>query len=396
MNAIFESGFGRNIRVRISGGSHEDSILCHVKNFPISFQGEEFDMEKLAAFSALRSPGKPLTSPRREEDFPIFDEGIFDSNKLKCSDFSFSIKNKDFRIEEYHEFQHKPRPGHADYPANIKYKGNANLSGGGPFSGRMTAPICVLGGLALQLLEKRGIVVFSHISSIGDICDISAVDISFPVSSTIIPSNGEGAAVMKSSENELKINALMPLREDLLHSRLAFPLFDKSVEKKMKNLIEKVSANGDSIGGSIECVALNLPVGLGGPMYDGLESIISPLLFGIPGAKGVEFGRGFQLAKLLGSQANDPYYIESDRIYTATNNHGGILGGISTGMPLISRVAFKPTPSIAIPQDTVNLLTHENDHIKITGRHDPCIVLRAHPVVTSLVAFAILDCLTEA
>lgn len=395
MNMLFESGFGRNIRVRISGGSHEESILCHVENFPISDAGEEFDIERLNAFSALRSPGKPLTSPRREEDLPIFDEGTFDGNKLKCRDFSFHIRNEDFRAADYNEFQCKPRPGHADYPASVKC-GDANLSGGGPFSGRMTAPVCVLGGLALQLLARRGIFVFSHISSIGDIDDIRAVDLTFPASSYILSSRDEDGSALKASKNALEINPPISLSEELLYSQTAFPLFDKSKERQMKKLIEEVNENGDSIGGSIECIALNLPVGIGGPMYDGLESIISPLLFAIPGAKGVEFGRGFQLAKLLGSQANDPYRIKDDKIYTTTNNHGGILGGMSTGMPLISRVAFKPTSSIAIPQDTVNLLTKQNDRIEVFGRHDPCIVLRAHPVVTSLVALAILDCFTEA
>ncbi len=377
MSTLLYSTFDRKLSLRIGGGSHENHLHCEVKNFPISCGGEEFDLKMLQEFLAIRSPGRMLTSPRKENDMPIFEEDTFDGNVLKKSDFSFYIKNEDAIKEPYKNIMNKPRPGHADFPARVKYGENARLSGGGIFSGRMTAPLCVVGGLAMQLLKKENITVFSHILSIGEACDISFDNLDLNPH----PIYKDACAGITSIDSEI------------LDSRSQMPVFDKAAADKMMGIVAEVAEQGDSIGGIVECIVLNLPVGIGGAMFDGLESVISEVLFAIPGVKGVEFGAGFNITKMLGSQANDPYYFCDDLIKTYTNNHGGILGGMSTGMPLIVRAAFKPTSSIGIPQNTINLKTNRNDRIKISGRHDPCIVLRAHPIVSAAVAIAILDSL---
>jgi chorismate synthase len=258
-----------------------------------------------------------------------------------------------------------PRPGHADFTAQIKYGDTINMTGGGPFSGRMTAPLCIAGGLAMQVLAQHGIQVGAHISSIADKQDTYFNPTDIP--ETLLKSLGESE----------------------------FPVISAKAGEEMQRIILDAKISGDSVGGIVEACAVGIPAGLGGAMFDGVESVLSPILFGIPGVKGVEFGTGFAASMLHGSENNDPFIVENHKVRTVTNNHGGILGGITSGMPLVLRVAFKPTPSIAMEQQSVNLATLEAETLQVTGRHDPCIVLRAVPVVEAAIAIGLLDLLME-
>lgn len=343
------SSFGKNVNIEIFGGSHEDFIGVTIKGLPSDFQ---INMEELQTFVNRRSPGNsPFTSPRKEPDQVI----------LKSTDpLSLVIMNKDYKRSAYN--LEIPRPGHCDYPAAIKYGSQIDLSGGGPFSGRMTAPLAIAGGIALQYLKKYNINIHSHIYSIGHIEDgpLNLVD---PDSSYIDDIN--------------------------------FPVLDQDKGAQMKELILKVKEEKTSVGGVVETWVTGLPVGLGGPMYHGVESILAPILFGIPGVRGLEFGLGFKSSKLQGHQNNDPYELHNNKIVTSTNNHGGILGGMTTGMPLIARVGFKPTPSIARSQQTINLTTKKPTTLEIEGRHDPSIAIRGLPVVEAAIAIGLLDLICE-
>lgn len=327
-----DSRIGKKLVMTVSGGSHEESVQVLLEGIP---GGVSIDFEELRRFLKRRAPGNsPYTTPRKEEDLPVFTSG-FEGDITNGDPIMAHIKNTNIRPGDYQ--LEIPRPGHADYTAHVKYGDKLNMSGGGPFSGRMTAPMCIAGGIALQLLKQKGIVVESHIHSIGTV---------------------QGGEAMMAEILDAK--------------------------------------NGhDSVGGIIECCVSNLPAGLGGPMFDGVESRLAPLLFGIPAVKGVEFGAGFKAASMRGSQHNDEFFIHGDAVRTRTNNHGGILGGITSGMPLVLRVAFKPTPSIGLPQQSVNVVTFENTLLKTEGRHDPCVVPRALPVVEAMVAVGLLDIILE-
>ena len=263
------------------------------------------------------------------------------------------IHNTNTKSSDYEELKRVPRPGHADLTAQIKYGGFQDVSGGGHFSGRLTAPMCIAGGICRQLLAKEGISVMARVLSVGDIKD-------------------EGVF----SE---------PLDDKL------FPVVSDTQGEKMKELIDAVRAEGDSIGGVIECVVTGLPAGLGDPMFDGMENRIAQIVFGIPAVKGLEFGAGFDVAKRKGSENNDPYRAVDGRIVAETNNAGGILGGITNGMPLVFRAAFKPTPSIAKEQNSVDMKAVKDETLEVKGRHDPCIVVRAVPVVEAAAAIACYD-----
>lgn len=328
-----KSSFGRKIKTTIYGGSHEPFVGVSIKGLPADFTP---DMEKLQAFLDRRAPGRSeFTSTRKEDDVPAL---VKDELRLGFRTLEYLIPNKDARPEDYEKFRTVPRPGHADYTARLRYGDSLNMSGGGPFSGRMTAPLCVAGGLALQVLKNMGI-------------DISA------------------------------------------------KLVSDSFVTNLRHALE----NGDSIGGIVECQATGVPAGIGGAMYDGLEGILAEILFGIPAVKGVEFGTGFRLADMKGSESNDAFYYDDSalsegelpRLKTRTNNCGGILGGITTGMPVVCRVAFKPTPSISLPQESVNLETRESETLIIEGRHDPCVAIRAVPVVEAGVALGLLDAISQ-
>lgn len=348
------SSFGKNCKVTIFGGSHEDRIGVTLEGFP---QGFSPDFEKLQQFMNRRAPGNsPFSTPRKEADLVELES----TNPL-----TLFIRNTNARSEDYGQLRQVPRPGHADFTAQIKYGDSINMAGGGPFSGRMTAPLCIAGGLAMQILAQHGIQIGAHISSIADKQDLY-------FDPTDIP-------------------------EDLLKSLsgLDFPVISTEAGEEMQRLILDAKIRGDSVGGIVEACAIGVPAGLGGAMFDGVESLLSPILFGIPGVKGVEFGTGFAASMLHGSENNDPFIVEVGKVRTVTNHHGGVLGGITSGMPLVLRVAFKPTPSIAMEQQSVNLSTMEPETLQVTGRHDPCIVLRAVPVVEAAIAIGLLDMLME-
>ena len=323
--------------------------------------GTVIDTEALARFMARRAPGSgPLSTPRRESDLPEIVSGTADG--VCCgAPLCIIIKNTDARSADYERIRSVPRPSHADYPAYVKYGGHNDIRGGGQFSGRLTAPFCAAGGIALQLLEKRGIRVFSHILSVGGIKD-EPFD---PV-----------------SPDTERLGALAGQRLAVL---------DPAAGERMAAEIKAAHADGDSVGGIVECMVTGLPAGVGEPIYDSLESRIASLVFSIPAIKGVEFGSGFAGSALRGSENNDPYRVLDGRIVTSSNNSGGICGGISTGMPVLFRAAFKPTPSISKPQDSVLLEEMKDETLEITGRHDPCIVPRALPAVEAAAAMAVLD-----
>lgn len=350
--------WGNKIKYSIFGESHGTGIGIIIDGLPA---GIKLELDMLKAELDRRKPGTAeFTTTRKEEDSFEILSGFFNDNTTGAPLCVF-IRNSNQHSGDYEQQRELIRPGHADYTAYVKSNGFNDYRGGGHFSGRLTATVVFAGAVAKQLLAARGIIIASHILSIGAEKDVSFMDINL---------------------SELNLN-------QLTHSH--FPTIDTAVGEAMRNAIDKVKSAGDSIGGIIECAAIDIPAGIGAPFFDSLESSISHLVFSIPGVKGIEFGDGFEIARKKGSQANDQYYASENYIKTTTNHNGGILGGISNGMPLIFRVAFKPTPSIAIEQNTVNISTMENTTINIKGRHDPCIVPRAIPVVEAAAAMAILD-----
>ena len=276
------------------------------------------------------------------------------------------IENTNQRSKDYEGLRVNPRPGHADYTAYVKYGNHHDVRGGGHFSGRLTAPLVFAGAVARQILQRRGILVASHVASIGEVEDT-------PFSPVAV--------------------------DPLLMARLSgeyFPVIDPQAKEQMREVVEAARMDCDSVGGTVECVVTGLPVGAGNPMFDGAENLIASLCFGIPAMKGIEFGAGFAASRRRGSQNNDPFYYDAQgQVKTRTNHAGGILGGITNGMPLVFRAAFKPTPSIAQEQDTVNLETGQNATLSIHGRHDPCIVPRAAAAVEAAACVAVLELLAE-
>ena len=355
------SEFGRLLRVSVFGQSHGKAIGVNIDGLPA---GEPIDLDELNAFLDRRKPGKsPLSTMRKEADLPVFLSGL--ENGVTCgAPLCAIIENGDQHSKDYSELQDKPRPSHADYTAWVKWGGQADMRGGGHFSGRLTAPLCIAGGIAKQILARRGIYVGAHLSSVG-----TEEDSRFPLHPT--------AELFEAV-------AAKP-----------FPVLDDRAGERMQALILEARQNLDSVGGTIECAAIGLPAGLGDPMFDGIESRLAAALFGIPAVKGLEFGLGFGSARLHGSENNDPFTVEDGKITAVSNRAGGILGGITTGMPLTLRVALKPTPSISQPQQTVSLSAMEPAELVIKGRHDPCIAHRAVPVVEAVTATVLLDLLLE-
>lgn len=355
------SEFGKLLKISVFGQSHGKAIGVLMDGLPA---GEAIDLDALNAFLARRKPGaSPLSTARKEADAPVFLSGL--ENGVTCgSPLCAMIENSDQHSSDYAELADKPRPGHADYTAHVKWDGGADMRGGGHFSGRLTAPLCIAGGIAKQILARRGVFIGAHLASVADVADEA-----FPLLPT--------AQLFETV-------AAKP-----------FPVLDDGAGERMQSAILAAKSEGDSVGGVIECAAIGLPAGLGDPMFDGMENRLSAALFGIPAVKGVEFGAGFAAAKLRGSENNDPFAVENGRVVTTQNNAGGILGGITTGMPLVLRTAIKPTPSIAKEQKTVSLSAMENTSLSIRGRHDPCIAHRAVPVVEAVTACVLLDYLLE-
>ncbi len=350
--------YGNNLKLSIYGGSHDERIGMHLSGFP---RGFALDREALLAFMARRAPnGGPFSTPRKEPDTPVFLSGLTDG-VTDGGEIHAAIYNTNARSKDYTFIYDTPRPGHADYAALCKYGKGVDLRGGGHFSGRLTAPLCVAGGMALQYLAERGIHIGAHIAAIRTVQD----DRFDPVS--------------------VNAHTLQALK------RAPFPVLNAQAGEGMQQAIAQARADCDSVGGIIECAAVGVPAGLGEHMFAGVEGRVASILFSIPAVKGVEFGAGFGAAALLGSESNDPYRTDGTRVYTATNHCGGVLGGMTNGMPLVCRAAFKPTPSIAKEQQTVSLARMENTTLSVPGRHDPTVVVRAVPVVEAAVALAVLD-----
>lgn len=353
------STYGEKLKLSIFGQSHGPAIGMTLDGIPA---GLSVDLTQLQAFMNRRAPGQgSYATSRKEADQPEFLSGIVDN--FTCgAPISAIIRNTNTRSGDYSNLKDCPRPGHADFPAQIKYKGFQDVAGGGHFSGRLTAPLCIAGGLCKQWLETIGIRIGAHISTIADISD----------------------------------DTLDWLHPDLNIIGADFPVVNAEAGNKMLTEIAKAKAEGDSVGGTVECIITGLPAGLGDPMFGGVENKIAQIVYGVPAVKGLEFGSGFAGSDLRGSQNNDPYTVTDGRVQTLTNQAGGILGGITTGMPLVFRVAIKPTPSIAKVQQSVSLERMEDQALTVQGRHDPCIVPRAVPVIEAAAAIAIFDiCLLE-
>lgn len=343
---------GEVLELSIFGQSHSPAIGMSLSGLPAGFA---IDMDELSAFLRRRAPGQNAWStPRKEADAPEFLSGLV-GNVTCGAPLSAIIRNTNTRSQDYSNLADVPRPGHADYTAQVKFGGFQDVAGGGHFSGRLTAPLCIAGGICKQLLHEKGIEVMARIDAVAGIQD--TVEFDAPV------------------------------------AQKDFPVTSDEAAGKMKAAIAQARAEEDSVGGVIQCRMLGVPAGLGEPMFGGLENRISQLVFAIPAVKGIEFGLGFEAAKLRGSENNDAYRMENGSVVTEANHCGGILGGISNGMPIVFRAAVKPTPSIGKPQDSVRLSEKQNEVLHIHGRHDPCIVPRAVPCMEAAAAIAIFDAL---
>ena len=353
------STFGKSLQVSVFGESHGSAIGAVADSFP---PGEKVDLEALHKFCARRRPGQVLTTPRSESDTPEILSGFF-NGATTGTPLAVIIRNQDTRSSDYQKLADIPRPGHADMSALWRYGQSADRRGGGHFSGRLTAPLVALGGIALQILARRNIFIGAHLLSAGEVSD-------------------EGFPAVDLSEEILSAPG-----------KKAFPVLSDERGEKMQEFIAACAAQGDSCGGVVECAVTGFPAGVGSPMFDGIENCLSSALFGIPAVKAVGFGAGFAAAATCGSANNDSFVFSDGRIATATNNCGGILGGISTGMPIIFSAAFKPTPSIATRQQSIDLSSGKAATLEVEGRHDPCVAIRAVPVVEAVAALVLLDML---
>lgn len=352
--------WGNKFKITVFGESHGNAIGVVIDGLPAGFK---IDMTALNSQMLRRAPGRDKAATTRvEADTPQILSGMLNGNTTGAP-LCAIIGNTNTKSQDYSNLMLCPRPAHSDYTANVKFNGFNDVRGGGNFSGRLTAPIVFAGSIARQILEQMGVVISAHISSIKGIED-------------------------KCFDT---VNADLQLMQELSQSN--FPLIDKNLESEMRDVIEAARLDGDSVGGTVECMVSGINAGLGSPMFDGVEGVISSIIFSIPAVKGIEFGAGFELANMYGSQSNDEFNISNGKIVTDTNNCGGILGGITNGMPIVFNTVIKPTPSISKTQQTVNLRTMQVEQININGRHDPCIVPRAVPVIEAATAIAIMNIL---
>ena len=348
---------GTHLSVTLFGESHGEAVSCVLDGL---CPGLSVDEGRIAAFLTLRRPCGGFSTARREPDQFRIVSGVY-RGKTTGTPLCILIPNERQNSADYAGLNDLPRPGHADFSARCKYHGFEDPRGGGHFSGRLTAPLVAAGAIAVQALERRGIVPGTHVLRCAGVSDRAFSDL----------------------KQELPFLNTQP-----------FPVLDEAAAEEMKAAILAASQAGDSVGGVLETAVLGLPAGVGEPWFDTLEGLLSHALFSIPAVKGVEFGDGFALASLRGSEANDAFCLKEGRIVTQTNHSGGINGGLSNGMPLVLRTAVKPTPSIRLPQRTVDLASGEERELQITGRHDPAIVHRAAIVQTGLTALVLLDALT--
>ena len=363
------STIGNTLKATIFGQSHSAAVGCVVEGLP---SGIELDLDRLQAFLDRRAPGKASwTTPRKEADKVRILSGLNVDGATCGAPLCAVIENTNTRSGDYANIMGVPRPGHADFTAWAKWHGNQDIPGGGHFSGRLTGPLCVAGGIALQWLEAQGIRVCAHVSQLAGIDD-------------------QGFCVQNNSP---QANQRLFSQMDLLADGRDFPAIDLDRADAMIAAIGDAQAKADSVGGTIECVATGIPAGVGSPMFDGLENVIARAAFGIPSVKGIEFGAGFKAACLRGSQNNDAYQVRDGHCVPLTNNAGGILGGISTGAPLYFKIALKPISSIGQEQDSVDLANMQNAKLTVKGRHDATAVTRAVPVTEAVCALAVADAL---
>lgn len=362
------STFGNALKVTVFGQSHSAAIGCVVEGLPAGFAP---DMEALRTFMARRAPGQTdWSTPRKEADLPHMLSGLNHRGETCGAPLAIVIENTNTRSRDYDDVLRIPRPGHADYAAEAKWHGFQDVPGGGHFSGRLTAPICAAGGIALQILSARGVRIGAHIAQIGEVHD-------------------EGFCAGDTSPAATE---RLQRQLDTLSDGRNLPVIDEAAGEAMLKEIAAARAVLDSVGGSIECVATGLPAGIGEPMFDGVESTIARIAFGIPAVKALEFGAGTKVAARRASQNNDPFGIVDGCPQPLKNDAGGNLGGITTGAPLLFRISIKPTPSIAREQASVDLVTNQDATLALKGRHDPCIAPRAVPVAEAVMALALLDC----
>lgn len=348
------SSYGNKLKVQVFGQSHSPAIGVVIDGFP---SGMKVDMDFLSSFMARRAPGQALSTTRKEADEVEFLSGLNENGETCGAPICAVIKNTNVRSKDYSNLAITPRPSHSDYTSLIKYGDSRDIRGGGQFSGRLTAPLCIAGALCLQYLSSKGVKIGAHISSV-----LNVLDDAYDLVNDEIPNNVSD-----------------------------FSCINGEKAKQMKSVIEEARMNCDSVGGTVEAKVVGVSEGLGDPMFDGVENKLAQMMFAIPAVKGFEIGAGFDVAKRCGSENNDPLCVVDGKVKTVTNNAGGINGGITNSMPIVFKVAFKPTPSIAKPQQSVNLMTMQEETLKIVGRHDPCIVVRAVPVVEACTAIAILD-----
>ena len=363
------STVGTALKVTVFGQSHSAAVGCVVEGLPA---GLAVDMDRLQAFCDRRAPGNaPWTTPRKEADHVRVVSGLNPDGRTCGAPLAALIENTNTRSQDYANVMGVPRPGHADFTAWAKWHGEQDIPGGGHFSGRLTGPLCIAGGICLQWLEQQGIRVSAHVAECAGVPD-------------------EPFCV---ADNSREGNARLTSQMDALADGRDFPTLSDDAAQAMTEAIMAARAEADSVGGVIECVATGLPAGVGSPMFDGLENVIARAVFGVPSVKGIEFGAGFASARMRGSQDNDPYEVRDGACVPRTNNAGGILGGISTGAPLHFRCALKAISSIGIEQDSVDLELMEPARLAVKGRHDATAVTRAVPVVEAVAALAIADCL---
>ena len=353
--------YGKILKITLFGESHSESIGVVVDGFPA---GVKLDMEFINAEMARRAPGRDsMSTPRKEADTPYIKSGFFEG-RTTGTPLCAVIDNTNTRSQDYD--RDLLRPSHADYTGKLRYGGWNDFRGGGHFSGRLTAPLVFAGALCKQYLKEQGIAVFAHLASVKDVHD-AEFDLCGP---------------------DISLSEQVRERE--------LPVLEEAVIGPMKEAILTAKQAGDSVGGVVECAVCGVPAGIGSPFFESVESRLASMLFSVPAVKGVEFGLGFAIAKMNGSEANDPFILEKGVIRTATNNNGGINGGITNGMPIVFRTAIKPTPSIGMEQDTVRFGNAEACKTRMRGRHDPCIAHRAVCVVEAAAAIVITDLYLEA
>lgn len=358
MSSIWNNG----IQLSIFGESHSAAIGVIIDNLPA---GVPIDMERVQAFMKRRqAKSDGTTTSRVEPDVPEVQSGLYQGT-TNGTPLALFIRNTNVRSQDYQNVQTTVRPGHADFTGHLRYQGANDIRGGGHFSGRLTACMVAAGAICGQILEQYGVYAVAHLLSVHNI------------------------VCKKLDTQTLTRKKIEEIRS------LPFPVIDEIKRIRIIETIQKARLSMDSVGGIVECAALGMPAGIGSPIFDNLESLISSMMFSIPGVKGIEFGEGFNASQLMGSENNDPFYLDGDIVKTKTNHHGGILGGISSGMPIDFRLAFKPTPSIAKEQDTVDLTEHKETKLSIVGRHDPCIAARAVPVVEACCNTALLSAIIK-